>query len=53
MVKGSAARVGSVCILMRIINVTLHYDAMRQQQLPDVRPTSISHSQLDKTANKQ
>lgn len=37
-IKGSAARVSSVRILMRVINVALHNDAMRQQQLPDVRP---------------
>ena len=52
-VKGSAARVGSVCVCVRIVNVTLHYDAMRQQQLPDVRPTCNSHSKLDKTAKEQ
>lgn len=39
MVKGSAARVGIVCILMCIINLALHNDAMCQQKLPDVRPT--------------
>lgn len=46
-VKGSATRVGRVCILMCIINLALHNDAMRQQQLPDVRPACTSHSMLD------
>ena len=51
-VKGSAARVGSVCILVRVTNITLYYDTMRQQQLPDVRPVCTSHSKLGKTVKR-
>lgn len=45
-IKGSAARVGSVRILVRVINVALHNDAMCQQQLPDVRPACTQRSTL-------